>query len=66
MHMENITVPMVFINAHDDPIIPESLLAWPKNYAGNNIILGSNTTWLNGTCYLVFKNIKFFNSCDGW
>jgi len=33
MHMENITVPMVFINAHDDPIIPESLLAWPKNYA---------------------------------
>jgi len=33
MYMDNITVPMVFINAHDDPIIPESLLAWPKSFA---------------------------------
>jgi len=34
MYMENISVPMVFINAQDDPIIPESLLAWPKSFAG--------------------------------
>jgi abhydrolase domain-containing protein 2 len=33
LYMENITVPMVFINALDDPIIPETLLTWPKNYA---------------------------------
>jgi len=33
MYMENISVPMVFINAQDDPIIPESLLAWPKSFA---------------------------------
>jgi len=33
MYMDNITLPMVFINAQDDPIIPESLMAWPKSFA---------------------------------
>lgn len=33
-YLENITIPVVFINAQDDPIIPEPLLVWPKQYAG--------------------------------
>ncbi len=34
MYLDNISIPLVFINAQDDPIIPEPLLSWPKNYAG--------------------------------
>lgn len=34
MYLDNITIPVVFINALDDPIIPEPLLKWPKQYAG--------------------------------
>ena len=34
MYLDNITIPLVFINAQDDPIIPEPLLSWPKQYAG--------------------------------
>ena len=34
MYLENITIPMVFINAQDDPIIPEPLLSWPRQYVG--------------------------------
>lgn len=34
MYLDSITIPMVFINAQDDPIIPEPLLSWPKQYVG--------------------------------
>ncbi|EFX78964.1 hypothetical protein DAPPUDRAFT_305023 [Daphnia pulex] len=33
LYLDNITIPLVFINAQDDPIIPEPLLSWPKQYA---------------------------------
>ena len=38
-YMDNITVPMVFINAEDDPLVPESLLRWPLNYSRTSIFL---------------------------
>jgi abhydrolase domain-containing protein 2 len=35
-YLENIATPMVFINALDDPIVPESLLSPIKELAGIN------------------------------
>lgn len=46
MYLDNITVPVVFINALDDPIIPEPLLKWPKNYTGKNELFINETQFL--------------------
>ena len=35
-HMKNIRVPMVFLNALDDPIVPPPLLEIPRDVALNN------------------------------
>ena len=34
LFMDTITVPIVFINAQDDPIVPEPLLSIPQQYVG--------------------------------
>lgn len=34
LYLDNISIPLVFINAQDDPIIPEPLLDIAKGYAG--------------------------------
>lgn len=35
LYMDNITMPLVFINAQDDPIVPEPLLSIPQQYVAS-------------------------------
>lgn len=37
-YLDNISKPMVFINAKDDPLVPENLLPPIKEYAGKMVI----------------------------
>lgn len=47
-YLDNIEKPMIFINARDDPLVPEDLLSPIRDYACEYI------------CYYIFKTIKDF------
>jgi len=38
-YMKDIRTPMIFINAKDDPLVPEPMLTPVRNFAGNFCLL---------------------------